>query len=292
MELKQVRHFLSVAETLNFTQASEQNEISQPALTKSIQNLEEEFGGLLIIRDGKNTRLTELEQKLRSEFSEIVKREECAKLLARDHLEAGHRMLNIGIASSLGPAKFAEFFSEYLSQNPNTRVVLHQIDQAASQQAILSGFLDACICTRRSTDNHKITTTPLFDERLMLAFGQNERLAGKSEISLSEFAEQCYFDRLKCEFRSQFLAMLDDKGMRVRPLVQSDREDWIQQFVAAGNGVCMLGEYSVIIPTIKLLPITGIDMKRTVAISFVSGSAASSSITQLEKLARIYDWGC
>ncbi|MEP3449976.1 MAG: LysR family transcriptional regulator [Parasphingorhabdus sp.] len=292
MELKQIRHFLSVAETLNFTQASEQNDISQPALTKSIQKLEEEFGGLLIVRDGKNTRLTELGQKVRSEFSDILESEARAKLLAHDHLESGHSMLNIGIADSLGPSKFAEFLARYLAENPNTRIVLHQIDQSTSQEAILSGFLDACICTQRATENHKIKTTPIFEERLLMAFAKNDDFARKPEIGLDEFSKQNYFDRLNCEFRTGFLEMVDREDLDIRPLVQSDREDWIQQLVAAGKGICTLGEFSAVVPGIRMRPIKGVDMKRTVAISFVFGSAASSSIVALEKLAQSYDWNC
>lgn len=292
MELKQVRHFLSVAETLNFTQASEQNNISQPALTKSIQNLENEFGGLLIIRDGKNTRLTELGQKIRSEFSNIIESEARAKLLAHDHLEAGHSLLNIGVANSLGPAKFANFFAEYLMQNANTRIVLHQIDQTTSEEAILSGFLDACICTKRPVENHKIKTTPLFEERLLIAFARNAKLAKKSELSLADFSQENYFDRLNCEFRSDFLGMVKKEALDVRPLVQSDREDWIQQLVAAGKGICTLGEFSAVVPGVRMRPMQDVDMKRTVAISFIFGSAASPSVMALEKLAQSFDWNC
>lgn len=292
MELKQIRHFLSVAETLNFTQAADQNDISQPALTKSIQKLEEEFGGLLIVRDGKNTRLTELGQKIRSEFSNILESETRAKLLAHDYLESGHSMLNIGIADSLGPSKFVEFLARYLSENPNTRIVLHQIDQSTSQEAILSGFLDACICTQRATENHKIKTTRLFEERLLMAFAKNDDFAKKSEIELEEFSKQNYLDRLNCEFRSGFLEMVDNKDLDIRPLIQSDREDWIQQLVAAGKGVCTLGEFSRVVSGIRMRPINGVNLQRTVAISFVFGSAASPSIIALEKLAQNYDWDC
>ncbi len=290
MDLKQIKYFMSVAETLNFTQASEQNNISQPALTKSIQRLEEEFGGLLIIRDGKNTRLTQLGQRLRGEFSKILDGEARARLLADKHIRAGHNLLNIGIANSLGPAKFAEFLSEFLMQNANTRIVLHQIDQSASEEAILSGYLDACICTQRPSENHKIKTTPLFEERILMAFAKNERLASQSEISLDEFSNQNYFDRLNCEFRSDFLDMVDKEDLDIRPLIQSDREDWIQQLVAAGKGVCTLGEFSGVVPGIRMRPIQGVDMKRMVAISFIFGSAASESIIALEQLAKNYPW--
>ena len=51
MEMHQVRYFLAVADTLNFTRAAELCHVSQPALTRAIQQLEEELGGLLLRRE-------------------------------------------------------------------------------------------------------------------------------------------------------------------------------------------------------------------------------------------------
>jgi LysR family transcriptional regulator, hydrogen peroxide-inducible genes activator len=55
----QIRYFLAVADTLNFTRAAEQCHVSQPALTRAIQQLEEELGGLLLRRERKLTHLTD-----------------------------------------------------------------------------------------------------------------------------------------------------------------------------------------------------------------------------------------
>ncbi len=47
MELYQVKYFLALCETLNFTRAANNCNVSQPSLTRAIQNLEGEFGGPL-----------------------------------------------------------------------------------------------------------------------------------------------------------------------------------------------------------------------------------------------------
>jgi DNA-binding transcriptional LysR family regulator len=60
MELQQVRYFLAVATTLNFTRAAEQCNVTQPALTKGVQKLERELGGQLIYRERQLTQLTDL----------------------------------------------------------------------------------------------------------------------------------------------------------------------------------------------------------------------------------------
>ena len=60
MELHQIRYFLAVASTLNFTRAAEQCNVTQPALTKGVQKLEQELGGPLIYRERQLTQLTDL----------------------------------------------------------------------------------------------------------------------------------------------------------------------------------------------------------------------------------------
>src|ERR1043165_1055742 len=60
MEMHQLRYFLAVAQTLNFTRAAEQCNVSQPALTRAIQQLEQELSGPLLRREGKLSHLTEL----------------------------------------------------------------------------------------------------------------------------------------------------------------------------------------------------------------------------------------
>ena len=60
MELFQVRYYLALAKTLNFTRAAEACNVTQPALTRAIQRLEEELGGPLLYRERSLTQLTEL----------------------------------------------------------------------------------------------------------------------------------------------------------------------------------------------------------------------------------------
>ena len=51
MEMHQIRYFLSVAKTLNFTQAADECHVAQPSLSRAILKLEEELGGDLFRRE-------------------------------------------------------------------------------------------------------------------------------------------------------------------------------------------------------------------------------------------------
>ena len=57
MELYQIKYFLALAETLNFTRAAERCNVSQPSLTRAVKKLEEELGGELFRREQHRTHL-------------------------------------------------------------------------------------------------------------------------------------------------------------------------------------------------------------------------------------------
>ncbi|MGE0725823.1 MAG: LysR family transcriptional regulator, partial [Alphaproteobacteria bacterium] len=79
MELYQIRYFLAVCEALNFTRAAEQCNVTQPALTRAIQRLEEELGGLLFRRERNLTHLTDLGHLVRPQLQLVHAETEAAK---------------------------------------------------------------------------------------------------------------------------------------------------------------------------------------------------------------------
>jgi DNA-binding transcriptional LysR family regulator len=71
------------AENLNFTRAAEQCHVSQPALTRAIQKLEEELGGELFTRDGRAVTLSPLGGMMREHFQRIHATKEMARAVAK-----------------------------------------------------------------------------------------------------------------------------------------------------------------------------------------------------------------
>ncbi len=76
MEMQQIRYFLALARTLNFTRAAEECNVSQSALTRAIQALEGELGGELLRREHNRSHLTELGKRMLSAGRALL-RERC-----------------------------------------------------------------------------------------------------------------------------------------------------------------------------------------------------------------------
>ena len=71
MEMHQVRYFLAVAQELNFSRAAEKCNVSQPSLSRAIQQLEGEFGGPLFNRERNLTHLTDLGEMVRPHLENV-----------------------------------------------------------------------------------------------------------------------------------------------------------------------------------------------------------------------------
>src|SRR5262249_18879725 len=101
MELHQARYFLAVASTLNFTRAAEQCNVTQPALTKGVQKLEQELGGQLIYRERQLTQLTDLGKEVLPMLERTLASAEAVRRRAREFQRKEVAPLKVGLAPSI-----------------------------------------------------------------------------------------------------------------------------------------------------------------------------------------------
>lgn len=291
MELNQIRYFLNLADTLNFTEAAMRSGVSQPTLTRAIQRLEQELGGRLVYRDGKDSRLTALGREIRAEFAAIVDSEQRVRAISLNRIHGRRETVTLGLVNTIAPALITGFVAHTLRQMPMLELILQPITRDEGLERLLGGQLDGCFCTDPiAGENTKIATVEMFEERLLLAMEHGHDLANQGSVSLADLSEQPYLDRLQCEFRTRVQSHLRERAIIMIPRLRSEREDLIQQAVAEGAGVCMLPERSAIVNGLTLRPVDTLDLSRTVAFQSVSGSGTASALKQLRGLVERYPW--
>jgi DNA-binding transcriptional LysR family regulator len=290
MELNQVRYFINLAETLNFTAAARLSSVSQPSLTRAIHRLEEELGGKLIHRDGKNSRLTGLGQDVEAEFRRMA----AAVRSVRDHSEnwamGRHRVLDVGVAPTVGPKAFSAFFESALAEVPSVEIKLHSLQSNEDASEVLSGKYHACILPRETRPDLKLSVHPLFRERFVLGCSATHPLAVGDIVRGEDLVRFPFVDRLKCEFRDEIRDHFARRDVLVQPRFRSDREDWVQRVVADSDAICILPERSATAHGLVTRPIDGFVLEREVVIATVSGSTAPVEIRKIAQMAARYAW--
>jgi DNA-binding transcriptional LysR family regulator len=290
VDLQQVRYFLNLADTLNFSRAAELSQVKQPAITKAIQKLEDELGGPLIYRDGKDTRLSELGRNLRAEFEKIVASEMRVRELAEQVVNEDRSSLTIGVANTIGPERIGRFLASFAKEMPQLEIVVDSVNPKHANDLVLSGALDACFCVEGNSTNPKLQFVELYPERLLLATNSDHRFAEMSDIPPTEMSKENYIDRIGCEFRRQVADYFMDHNVLMRPQLRSDREDWVQDAIASGLGVAMIPEYSVLNRTLRLTPVKGMELSRKVHFIAVFGSASAPAARRLLEAVKKHSW--
>jgi LysR family transcriptional regulator, hydrogen peroxide-inducible genes activator len=103
MEMHQIRYFLAMCETLNFTRAAERCNVPQPSLTRAIKLLEGELGGPLFNRERGNTHLTELGAMMRPHSASVVAQARLARTQAAALFALKNARLKVGLGRGVAP---------------------------------------------------------------------------------------------------------------------------------------------------------------------------------------------
>lgn len=114
--------FYVVAECGNISAAAKKLFISQPAVSKSISKLEEEFPTPLLIRSSKGVKLTESGEILYKQLDSAFQAIRQGKEMIRNYAELGVGSLSIGVSTTLCKYVLMDFLKDFIAQNPNIKI--------------------------------------------------------------------------------------------------------------------------------------------------------------------------
>lgn len=290
MEFSQIRYFLVAAETLHFTRAAERCNVSQPALTRAIKKLENELGAPLFRRERNRTHLTDLGRVMREHLSRVDATTQDAVVAARMLLSLEKAPLNVGIMCTIGPARTIPFLSEFQMLHPGIELTLHDVTPRNMTEGLLSGDLDCALLGLTAARHDRFDTVKLYEERMVAIFPPGHRFTPMNRVPLSELSGERYLDRLNCEFRNTFFDLLKERQIDVSVPYRSEREDWIQNMVLQGMGICLIPEYSVTVDELQCRPLTDPELTRNVEMVTVSGHRHSPAVQAFVSEAIGYPW--
>src|SRR5258707_14620379 len=243
-----IRHFLAVRETLNFTRAAERVNVSQPAVTRAIQKIEEELGGLLFRRERSRTHLTDLGQLLRPQLEEVLKRSEAVKAAARGFLKLDNAPLKLGVMCTIGPMRFMSFLSQFRSDHPGIELTLVEGVPDQLAKMLLAGELDVAIVAQPEAFDERLDLRLLYREPYVIAFPAGHRFAQMNAVPVSAVAGEDYLLRVNCEYKDYIGEVCRSTGFTTAKVYRSEREDWIQAMILAGMGITFMEAFSSVLP--------------------------------------------
>lgn len=190
MDINQLNCFISVAQTLNFSEAARRNFVSQSTVSRYISDLEKEFGVQLFTRSHRDVVLTNEGKTLLPYALEIVTTLTKAKKTIRQLRNGGTGKLTIGcdVTSMEFPSRcVAAFTKEY----KGVTVDFRQLDAADSNQAITGGDFDFCFMPRDMVpESSGIESLVTHTDPLVVLASANGVFRGKKSVAPSDLADQ------------------------------------------------------------------------------------------------------
>lgn len=290
MELHEVRYFLALSRTLNFTRAAEFCNVTQPALTRAIQKMEDELGGLLFSRERGNTHLTELGRLLQPQFEAMIENAETARQVATRFLRLDGAQMTLGVMCTIGPLRFVSFLSRFRAMHPGIDLTLIEHVPDRLCEKLLGGDIDVAIMARPEGFSAPLSAQPIYLERFVVACALAHPFAQRNRVEMADMDGEIYLQRINCEYRDHLAERLTECGARIARSYRSEQEDWIQTMVAAGMGICFLPEFTACVPGLVTRPVVEPEVLREVCLVTVAGRRWSSPVTAFVKAVRGYPW--
>ena len=290
MEFQEVRYFLTLCQTLNFTKAAEACHVSQPALTRAIQKMEDELGGLLFSREPNNTHMTELGRLIEPHLTGIMACAGEVKQAATRFLKLERAGLALGVMCTIAPVQFVNFLDRFRADNSGIEITMLEAAPDELCDLLVKGEMDVALMARPDSFPAPLRASKLYSERFVIACSVDHPFAARNEVSMAELDGQLYLSRINCAFYRVLDDMCREQGVNLVQSYRSEREDWLLTMVAAGMGVCFLPEYTAAFPGVVGCPVVSPSVERDVCLVNVAGRRWSSPVAAFVQAVRRYPW--
>lgn len=278
MEIHHIRYFLAVCNCLNFTTAARNCNVSQPALSRAIQQLEEEVGGQLLRRERRLTHLTDLGNLMKPHFEHIINELGGVKLRARRFLTLEEANIKLGIMCTIGPGRFMGILGHFAQKNPGIMLQLVEGTPAQLRDRLEKGEIDVALMASANGFSVRFDSDTLYRERFVVAFPAGHHFANMNAVPIAATNGEIYLSRTHCEFYDYLSELSDDMNAHHHSGHESEREDWIQNMVAGGMGICFIPEFNAVVPGVQIRPMIDPEVWREVCVVTMAGRRHSPAV--------------
>jgi DNA-binding transcriptional LysR family regulator len=241
IELRHLRYFLAVAETLHFSRAAERLGMAQPPLSQQIQRLEQMVGHRLFDRTTRGVTLTLAGQLLAERARSTIEKvqDDLAQVRRLGRGEEG--TFTVGFSGSVMFTELPAAIESYRRRYPKVELRLRELVTAAQIAALLDGTIDLAFL-RDGDPTDGIRMIPVLSERYVAVLPETHALTRKRSLRVRDLRDQPFIlfaRRMGPLAFDRTIACCESHGFR--PNIVQDAPQWptLVRLVAAGLGVTL-----------------------------------------------------
>lgn len=246
MEIRQLKYFLKVAETLNFSEASRRLFITQSTLSQQISHLEQEVGLPLFERNSHEVFLTEAGRELVPYAQKAV----VATISCMEHIEDLKQMLagelNIGVTYSFSTV-MSETVIDFLHNYPDVKLNIYYQTMEELMEKLKRRELDFVLAFKPLKTEKDVDSRVIFSNRVAAVMNSRHPLAKKSAVTLSELSTYSLVLPMRgLQARNAFDQIVEKKEVDFNIKMEVNNVDIILNLLHRVNYVTVLAESTVI----------------------------------------------
>jgi DNA-binding transcriptional LysR family regulator len=292
MEMHQIRYFLSLAETLNFTRAAEKCNVTQPALTRAIQALEGELGGDLVLREGRLSRLTDLGVRMLPLLRQCYDSAISAKAIAQSIQTGGPRSLSLALSRTVDLRLLGAILSELFRAYPSLRLQVRRGSGEQIVEFLKKGDAEIAVAGAPTCEWERIDVWPIFSESFEIVMNPDHRLAtrGSADISLSDLLEETFLLQNECEADEAETRQFEAAGVCMDRAHRVESDGDLAALVEANMGVALAPRSALRSQDFIRFVTVNVDLRRTVMLYTVAGRSRSPEAAAFISQLRASEW--
>jgi LysR family transcriptional regulator, hydrogen peroxide-inducible genes activator len=238
MDLDQLRYFLQVAERQNFTRAAGDLGISQPALSRSIQKLEEEFGQPVFERKTRSVSLTDAGTLLQARAQQVLSILEDTKAEITDDGQSGR--VRVGAIPTVAPFFLPEVLRQFSREFPKATLIVQENTTDALLKSCTQGEIDLAIVALPIPAKY-LEVEELFEEELLLVLPPDHPLVEKEKIRLSDVEPWPFvlLDEAHC-LSDTIVSFCRQRSFQPVAVERTSQLAMVQELVSLSHGVSMI----------------------------------------------------
>ncbi len=240
MDLDQLRYFLRVAQRGSFTKAAEELEVSQSALSRSIQRLEDELGQPVFERQTRNLVLTEAGSLLQSRAQQVFSILEDTKAEITDDGQTGR--IRIGAIPTIAPYLLPKVLQQFAKQFPQASLIVQENTTDKLLHACTQGEVDLAILAMPVPAKY-LEVEELFEEELLLVLPPDHPLVDQEKIKIGDIESYPFvlLDEAHC-LSDNIVSFCRQKSFHPVAVERTSQLAMVQELVSLSHGISMIPE--------------------------------------------------
>lgn len=246
MMVDTLKVFVTVAEMSNFSRAAEMLCISQPGVSQTIRNLENEFDVKLMHRSSKHVKLTEAGEILYSKAKQILEMYDAAKEeihLLRNEITGS---LKIGASFTIGEYILPRLLAEFIDEYPQIEIQTVIGNTEEIERGIRLNELDIGLVEGEVNHPDLLVNPPFMEDEMVLVAPLDHPLCSRNAIRPEMLQDQCWVFRENGSGTRAFTdRFIQDSKLRVRRSLVFNSSQGVKEAVAAGLGMTLLSRWVI-----------------------------------------------